>query len=280
MRTWLGPPLLFACGCATLAALPAPAPASGCGTVTSYPATSPVYRPGYSYDHVRKIYVSETLIVPFSVPYAFLTFNAAPTTPPPVLVAQDQLPTSTVPAAAPAPKPAPAAAPMPAAPPPAVAALDERLSRIERALALLTGTGLSGPPAQPQGPSGAGVETPPPVAVGEGEEPPPPPVAAAPQADTRATSYTPPAGGAHQGGTPGGAASLAAVAQLMQTRCASCHTSPGRDGVDLFDSTGAWRPNVSKAEILRSVRGDKMPRSPVKLSSSEKALVEAWAREQ
>jgi mono/diheme cytochrome c family protein len=218
--------------------------------------------------------------VPFPVGYALFQFVAAPTTPPPVLVAQDQLPTSTVPAAAPAPKPAPAPPPMPAAPPPAVAALDERLSRIERALALLTGTGLSGPPAQAQGPSGAGVEAPPPVAVGEGEEPPPPPVGAAPQADTRATSYTPPAtGGTRQGGSPGGVASLAAVAQLMQTRCAACHTSPGRDGVDLFDSSGAWRPNVSRAEILRSVRGDRMPRSPVKLSSSEKALVEAWARE-
>ncbi|MDE2103536.1 MAG: hypothetical protein KGL39_40220, partial [Patescibacteria group bacterium] len=74
---------------------------------------------------------------------------------------------------------------------------------------------------------------------------------------------------------------VAAIALLFRNRCAECHTSPGRDGVHLFDTNGAFDPNVSRREIERAVRSDRMPRGkPVKLNAAEKALVRAWAEEE
>ena len=72
---------------------------------------------------------------------------------------------------------------------------------------------------------------------------------------------------------------IAQAAGVLKQHCAQCHTGDqARGDVRLFDASGAYHPAVPASVILAAVRGDRMPKGPVKLSAQEKALLEAWAK--
>lgn len=205
----------------------------------SVPYVAPVYHEDVK---VKKVLVLEEKVVfPFAAAYELFTFVAAPTTPPPVLVAAP-LP----------PQPAPTVAPAPSCPPlaqGASAVVEARLARIEAALTRLspqTAPGEGGPPVASDGTE----------AVAYSPSPPP----SVPSAPSSTRADLP-----------------AALGVLQRGQCAMCHTSPGRDGIDLFDVQGRFAPNVSWQEIYRSVRADKMPRTPNKLNQVDKAILQAMA---
>jgi mono/diheme cytochrome c family protein len=203
----------------------------------SVPYAEPVHHEDVK---VKKVLVLEEKVVfPFAAAYELFTFVAAPTTPPPVLVA--------------APLPAqPAVAPAPCCPPLAQGistGVETRLARIEAALTRLspqTAPGEGGPPVASEGTE----------AVSYSPSPPP----SVPSAPSSTRADLP-----------------AALGVLQRGQCAMCHTAPGRDGIDLLDAQGRFAPNVSWQEIYRSVRGDKMPKTPNKLSPGDKAILQAMA---
>lgn len=193
---------------------------------------------------VKKVLVVEEKVVfPFAAAYELFTFVAAPTTPPPVLVAA---PLPVQPLAAPAPCCPPLAQGMSTS---TSTGIEARLARIEAVLTQLspqTAPGEGGPPVASDG--------------------------------TEAVSYSPSLALSVPSAPSSTRADLpAALGVLQRGQCAMCHTSPGRDGIDLFDSQGRFAPNVSWQEIYRSVRADKMPRTPNKLSPGDKAILQAMA---
>jgi hypothetical protein len=286
-------PALLAAGLGALAAVPAPANPP---CVTHAPVTvgPPIYgpvtysAPVYSAPtYHAPVYEAEKVYVPFAVPTVYFSFQAQPTTPPPVVVASPPPP---APVAAPAPAPCATAcahAPVPppagqagtSAPPPSCsAAVEARLARLEGLLVRLgeartQGAGVGGDDGPPVAVEAGG------VGVGAAGLVPVPGGGSIPPG----RQTTPPAPAAEPQPLPV-SADLGAVVALLSNKCSQCHSGANaRDGVVLFNDRGEWEPNHSPAEILASVRprGDKpakMPRgSPSPLSGEEVALIERWA---
>lgn len=68
----------------------------------------------------------------------------------------------------------------------------------------------------------------------------------------------------------------ALVEQVLRARCQSCHTSPGKDNVAMFDALGRWAPTIDRNDVYRVVvQKGKMPPGQ-RLPSSEIEIVKAW----
>jgi hypothetical protein len=224
--------------------------------------TPPARADGYGglpYNDVSGYYPPVKIVqqaVPVAVPFALYQFTAAPTTPPPAVLSPQVVAQQQAQAQAQAQAQQQASRQ-------AQAALDSRLRAIEAALARLAQQSRTQPG--------------PPVALAE-DGPPPIPGHAAGEVTVRAASI--------EEGLAAGRVTRAAglpntppadltprVAALLQSRCADCHSHPGRGKVDLFDAQGRYAPNVSLRAIWESVRDDTMPRSPQKLNKDEKELI-------
>lgn len=73
------------------------------------------------------------------------------------------------------------------------------------------------------------------------------------------------------------------VAPLLETRCAACHSTPGKGGVSLFDGGGSPSYPSIKGDILRIIsqvdRGAMPPAGGQRMTQSELQLLENWEME-
>jgi len=70
--------------------------------------------------------------------------------------------------------------------------------------------------------------------------------------------------------------------QVLQHRCARCHTEPGRGDVFLFTKQGVYSPNTTIASIYEEIRSQRMPPGAKldpdkRLPKAELDVIEAWA---